>query len=166
MYYMMAPKGEYYNYSGCGNTFNCNQPTVRQFILDCLRYWVTEYHVDGFRWGPAACWAVQCSFPLGSSWQHVAALKSLLPAWLCSLHSLYVPGTCRPVAPPCKRATAHIHCITCHLTHPHPHTITPAGLTWRPSSPAPPPPGTPVRWALTASRPPFSPAGPSWTTAA
>ncbi len=36
-------------FSGCGNTLNCNQPVVRQFILDCLRYWVTEYHVDGFR---------------------------------------------------------------------------------------------------------------------
>lgn len=49
VYYMLAPKGEFYNYSGCGNTFNCNHPVVRQFILDCLRYWVTEMHVDGFR---------------------------------------------------------------------------------------------------------------------
>lgn len=48
-YYMLAPGGEYYNYSGCGNTLNCNEPAVRKFILDCLRYWVTEYHVDGFR---------------------------------------------------------------------------------------------------------------------
>ncbi|RVW27973.1 Isoamylase 1, chloroplastic [Vitis vinifera] len=37
VYYMLAPKGEFYNYSGCGNTFNCNHPIVRQFILDCLR---------------------------------------------------------------------------------------------------------------------------------
>ena len=51
VYYMLAPGGEYYNYSGCGNTLNCNQPVVRQFILDCLKYWVSEYHVDGFRWG-------------------------------------------------------------------------------------------------------------------
>lgn len=36
VFYMLAPKGEYYNYSGCGNTFNCNHPVVRQFILDCL----------------------------------------------------------------------------------------------------------------------------------
>lgn len=106
MYYMLAPGGEYYNYSGCGNTLNCNQPVVspgrracmhaawlglgllfahagppthtrtsqllaeplcvgatgvpsppppppplqvRQLVLDCLRYWVTEYHIDGFR---------------------------------------------------------------------------------------------------------------------
>ncbi|XP_058068420.1 isoamylase 1, chloroplastic isoform X2 [Magnolia sinica] len=54
VYYMLAPKGEFYNYSGCGNTFNCNHPIVRQFILDCLRYWVTEMHVDGFRFDLAA----------------------------------------------------------------------------------------------------------------
>uniref|UniRef100_A0A0A9D1Y5 Similar to isoamylase-type starch-debranching enzyme 1 n=1 Tax=Arundo donax TaxID=35708 RepID=A0A0A9D1Y5_ARUDO len=35
-YYMLAPKGEFYNYSGCGNTFNCNHPVVREFIVDCL----------------------------------------------------------------------------------------------------------------------------------
>jgi isoamylase len=49
VYYMLAPEGQYYNYSGCGNTMNCNHPNVRQFILDCLRYWVEEMHVDGFR---------------------------------------------------------------------------------------------------------------------
>lgn len=54
MYYMLAPKGEFYNYSGCGNTFNCNHPVVRQFIVDCLRYWVTEMHVDGFRFDLAS----------------------------------------------------------------------------------------------------------------
>eukprot|EP00955_Chlamydomonas_euryale_P084805 364007-Chlamydomonas_euryale.AAC.2 len=49
IYYMLAPGGEYYNYSGCGNVVNCNHPVVRQFIVDCLKYWVEEYHVDGFR---------------------------------------------------------------------------------------------------------------------
>lgn len=39
-YYMLAPEGQYYNYSGCGNTFNCNDPVARHFILDCLRFWV------------------------------------------------------------------------------------------------------------------------------
>ena len=53
MYYMLAPEGQYYNYSGCGNTLNCNHPVVRKFILDSLRYWVTEMHVDGFRCGTA-----------------------------------------------------------------------------------------------------------------
>ena len=54
MFYMLAPGGEYYNYSGCGNTVNCNHPLVRQFLLDCLRFWVSEYHVDGFRYLPCA----------------------------------------------------------------------------------------------------------------
>lgn len=54
VYYMLAPKGEFYNYSGCGNTFNCNHPVVRQFVVDCLRYWVTEMHVDGFRFDLAS----------------------------------------------------------------------------------------------------------------
>ncbi|KAG6557828.1 hypothetical protein Mapa_000595 [Marchantia paleacea] len=54
VYYMIAPKGEFYNYSGCGNTFNCNHPIVRRFIIDCLRYWVLEMHVDGFRFDLAS----------------------------------------------------------------------------------------------------------------
>jgi isoamylase len=53
-YYMLTPEGFYYNYSGTGNTLNCNHPVVRGFILDCLRYWVAEYHIDGFRFDLAA----------------------------------------------------------------------------------------------------------------
>ncbi|MCA1949777.1 MAG: glycogen debranching protein GlgX [Treponema sp.] len=50
IYYMLDENKRYYkNYSGCGNTLNCNHPVVRTFILDCLRYWVIEMHVDGFR---------------------------------------------------------------------------------------------------------------------
>ncbi len=49
IYYMLKPNGEYYNYSGCGNTLNCNHPIVQRMILDCLRYWVTTYRIDGFR---------------------------------------------------------------------------------------------------------------------
>ncbi len=50
IYYMLDDNTRYYrNYSGCGNTVNCNHPVVQQFILDCLHYWVTEMHVDGFR---------------------------------------------------------------------------------------------------------------------
>jgi isoamylase len=54
VYYMLAPRGEYYNYSGCGNTLNCGHPVVRKFIVDCLRHWVEEYHVDGFRFDLAS----------------------------------------------------------------------------------------------------------------
>ena len=50
IYYILNENKRYYqNYSGCGNTVNCNHPVVRTFIMDCLRYWVTEMHVDGFR---------------------------------------------------------------------------------------------------------------------
>ncbi|MDR1277309.1 MAG: glycogen debranching protein GlgX [Treponema sp.] len=50
IYYILNENRRYYqNYSGCGNTVNCNHPVVRTFIIDCLRYWVTEMHVDGFR---------------------------------------------------------------------------------------------------------------------
>lgn len=50
IYYILEDNARYYrNYSGCGNTFNCNHPIVQTFILDCLRYWVIEMHVDGFR---------------------------------------------------------------------------------------------------------------------
>ena len=49
IYYMLTPDGKYYNFSGCGNTLNCNHPIVHQMILECLRYWTTAYHVDGFR---------------------------------------------------------------------------------------------------------------------
>ena len=55
VYYMTDPAtGGDRNYSGCGNTLNCNHPVVRQFILDCLRYWVVEVHVDGFRFDLAS----------------------------------------------------------------------------------------------------------------
>ena len=54
IYYLLTPDGHYYNFSGCGNTMNCNHPIVRQMILDCLRYWVTTYRVDGFRFDLAS----------------------------------------------------------------------------------------------------------------
>lgn len=53
-YYMLRPDGGYYNFSGCGNTMNCNNPVVRNMVLDCLRYWVAEYHIDGFRFDLAS----------------------------------------------------------------------------------------------------------------
>lgn len=53
-YYLLTPEGHYYNFSGCGNTLNCNNPIVRNMILDCLRYWASEYHIDGFRFDLAS----------------------------------------------------------------------------------------------------------------
>eukprot|EP00891_Asterochloris_glomerata_P003947 jgi/Astpho2/3947/e_gw1.00063.17.1_t len=79
VYYMLAPEGQYYNYSGCGNVINCNHPVVRRFIVDCLRYWVQEMHVDGFR------------FDLGSimtrahsQWHRASATDNGKPAGLLS----------------------------------------------------------------------------------
>jgi len=50
-YYLLVPQAlEYYmDFSGCGNTFNCNHPIGQKLIIECLRYWVRETHVDGFR---------------------------------------------------------------------------------------------------------------------
>lgn len=53
-YYLLTPDGHYYNFSGCGNTMNCNNAVVRNYILDCLRYWVSAYHIDGFRFDLAS----------------------------------------------------------------------------------------------------------------
>lgn len=53
-YYMLTPDGRYQNFSGTGNTMNCNNPVVRNMVLDCLRYWVSEYHIDGFRFDLAS----------------------------------------------------------------------------------------------------------------
>ncbi len=54
IYYMLTPEGDYYNFSGCGNTMNCNHPIVQQMILECLRYWTVTYRVDGFRFDLAS----------------------------------------------------------------------------------------------------------------
>lgn len=54
IYYMLTPDGYYYNFSGCGNTLNCNHPIVQQMIVECLRYWTVDYRVDGFRFDLAS----------------------------------------------------------------------------------------------------------------
>ena len=54
IYYMLTPEGYYYNFSGTGNTLNCNNPVVRNLVLDCVRYWAREYHIDGFRFDLAS----------------------------------------------------------------------------------------------------------------
>ncbi|XP_011098801.1 isoamylase 3, chloroplastic isoform X2 [Sesamum indicum] len=56
VYYMidLNNNGQLLNFSGCGNTLNCNHPVVMELILDSLRHWVVEYHVDGFRFDLAS----------------------------------------------------------------------------------------------------------------
>ncbi|MCE5293172.1 MAG: isoamylase [Chlamydiales bacterium] len=52
--YYLKEDGKYLNYSGCGNTLNCNHPVVADMIIESLRYWVTQMHVDGFRFDLAS----------------------------------------------------------------------------------------------------------------
>ncbi len=54
MYYMLSSEGKYLNYTGCGNTVNCNHPVVRHLILTCLRFWVGDMHIDGLRFDLAS----------------------------------------------------------------------------------------------------------------
>jgi glycogen operon protein len=55
IYYLLDPwTRAYLNFSGCGNTCNCNHPIVRQLIMDALRWWVIDMHVDGFRFDLAS----------------------------------------------------------------------------------------------------------------
>jgi len=53
-YYMTTPEGDYLNFSGCGNTVNSNHPWTQELIIESLRYWVTEMHIDGFRFDLAS----------------------------------------------------------------------------------------------------------------
>ncbi|MBW4652894.1 MAG: glycogen debranching protein GlgX [Kaiparowitsia implicata GSE-PSE-MK54-09C] len=54
-YYMLETNKTFYsNYSGCGNTVNANHPVTRNLVIDSLRYWVAEMHVDGFRFDLAS----------------------------------------------------------------------------------------------------------------
>ena len=90
-YYMLeADQARYANYTGCGNTLNGNHSIVRRLIVDCLRYWVEEMHVDGFRfdlasvlsrdeWGqplksPQTLWTIE-SDPI------LAGTKIIAEAW-------------------------------------------------------------------------------------
>lgn len=56
VYYLLTPGKPdlYVNHSGCGNTMSCNHPVVQKLILDTLRYWTSEMHVDGFRFDLAS----------------------------------------------------------------------------------------------------------------
>lgn len=58
-YYRATPDdpGQYWNITGCGNTLDTDRPRVLQFVMDCLRYWVQEMHVDGFRFDLATALA-------------------------------------------------------------------------------------------------------------
>ena len=99
-YYLLTPEGWYYNFSGCGNTMNCNNPVVRNVVLDCLRYWVAAYHVDGFRFDLASILsrdedgAPMINPPLLESITHDAVIgKSVLIAEAWDAGGLYQVGS-------------------------------------------------------------------------
>lgn len=54
VYYILSEGQHFSNYSGCGNTINGNHPVVREMIFHCLRHWVHNYHIDGFRFDLAS----------------------------------------------------------------------------------------------------------------
>ena len=66
--YILEPdRARYCNYTGTGNTLNANHPVVRRLIVDSLRYWVAEMHVDGFRFDLASILARdECGRPLAN----------------------------------------------------------------------------------------------------
>ena len=75
VYYRLMPQDKrfYENFSGCGNTVNCEHPQVRALIIDCLKYWVEDMHVDGFRFDLATVLARE-----GNGFnEHCAFFKSL-----------------------------------------------------------------------------------------
>jgi glycogen operon protein len=75
VYYRLAPQDRrfYENVTGCGNTVNCEHPQVRALIIDCLKYWVEDMHVDGFRFDLATVLARE-----GNGFnEHSAFFKSL-----------------------------------------------------------------------------------------
>ncbi len=99
-YYLMTPEGYYYNFSGCGNTMNCNNAVVRNMVMDCLRYWVSSYHVDGFRFDLASILTrdsdgtPMMNPPLLDSIAHDAVLgKSIMIAEAWDAGGLYQVGS-------------------------------------------------------------------------
>jgi isoamylase len=75
VYYRLMPQDKrfYENVTGCGNTVNCEHNQVRTLIIDCLKYWVEEMHVDGFRFDLATVLARE-----GNGFnEHSAFFKSL-----------------------------------------------------------------------------------------
>ncbi len=100
-YYILAQDQQWYmNFSGCGNSLNANQSIVRRMIMDCLRYWVSELHVDGFRFDLASVLSRdEKGFPLPSPpilWEIesdpvLAGTKIIAEAW--DAGGLYQVGT-------------------------------------------------------------------------
>ncbi len=103
-YHLVDQDRQYYmDYSGCGNTVNCNHPIAEKFIVECLEFWVREMHVDGFRFdegsilsrgedgapmeNPPVVWQIELS-------ETLADTKIIAEAWdAAGLYQIgYFPG--------------------------------------------------------------------------
>ncbi len=96
VFYMKNRKGKYLDFTGCGNSVNANHPVVQDMIIDSLRYWVNEMHVDGFRFDLAS---VLCRDRVGKVLKHppiierithdpeLRGVKLIAEAW--DAHGLY-----------------------------------------------------------------------------
>ena len=87
-YYWIREDGDYYNWTGCGNTLNLSQPNVVEYARQCLRFWVDECHVDGFRFDLASVMGRTPEFrqdaPLFEAIRndpHLAAVKLIAEPW-------------------------------------------------------------------------------------
>jgi isoamylase len=105
IYYHLLPSDRQYymDYTGCGNTLNCNHPIVEKFIVESLEFWVREMHVDGFRFdlgsvlargedgapmvNPPVIWQIELS-------ETLADTKVIAEAWdAAGLYQIgYFPG--------------------------------------------------------------------------
>lgn len=90
-YYLLDDKGEYLNYSGCGNSINANNPVVLEMIVASLRYWVAEMHVDGFRFDLASALT---RGPDGSPLDNAPLIEAITKdPILANVNSFRNPGT-------------------------------------------------------------------------
>ncbi len=87
-YYWIREDGDYYNWTGCGNTLNLSQPDVVEYARQCLRFWVDECHIDGFRFDLASVMGRTPEFrqdaPLFEAIRHdpqLAAVKLIAEPW-------------------------------------------------------------------------------------
>lgn len=86
-YYWLDEQGDYRNWTGCGNTLRLCQPLVREWVMTCLRFWVEECHVDGFR------------FDLGSVLGRTPAFSADAPLF-AAIKADPLLGRCKLIAEP------------------------------------------------------------------
>ena len=101
-YYRLAPDdpSRYSDYTGCGNTLDVRTPSVLAMVMDSLRYWATEMHVDGFRFDPRRRWPGRCMMSTSSRHSSTPSIKTRYSARSSSLpnRGTSVTGATRSVS--------------------------------------------------------------------